>query len=135
MRPTASTTALIRNSALDYTAFVYDSSSDSYTCPEGQTLSYLRSWRRKDRPLRIYEAHDCTACPLKARELLNSPPGKEYRSRRMIEVESVFGQIKHNGNFRRFFLRGLSKVNTEFHLVTLAHNLKKWWATTQPRPA
>jgi transposase len=145
--------------ALSYPAFVYDSASDSYTCPQGQTLSYLRSWRRKDRTLRIYEAHDCTACPLKARcspkyaarrlwnnaevepyhqkarELLNSPPGKEYRSRRMIEVESVFGQIKHNGNFRRFFLRGLSKVNTEFHLVALAHNLKKWWATTQLCPA
>jgi len=111
------------------------------------------------RDLRVYEAPDCTACPLKARcspkyaarrlfinaevepyrrkarELLNSPPGKEYRSRRMIEVESVFGQIKHNGNFRRFFLRGLSKVNTEFHLIAIAHNLKKWWATAQPCPA
>ena len=147
-----------KDSALSYTAFVYDSSSDSYTCPEGQTLSYLRSWHRKDRTLRIYEAHDCTTCPLKARcspkyaarrlwtnadvepyhqkarELLNSPPGREYRSRRMIEVESVFGQIKHNGNFRRFTLRGLDKVKTEFHLVALAHNLKKWWATTQPCP-
>jgi len=145
--------------ALSYPAFVYDASSDSYTCPQGQTLSYLRSWRRQDRTLRIYEAHDCTTCPLKARcspkyaarrlwnnadvepyhqkarELLNSPPGREYRSRRMIEVESVFGQIKHNGNFRRFFLHGLSKVNTEFHLVALAHNLKKWWATTPSCPA
>ena len=148
-----------KDGALPYTAFVYDSASDRYTCPQGQTLSYLRSWRRQDRTLRIYEAHHCTACPLKARcspkyatrrlwsnaevepyhqkarELLNSPPGREYRSRRLIEVESVFGQIKHNGNFRRFFLRGLSKVNTEFHLVALAHNLKKWWATTQPCPA
>ena len=148
-----------RDSPLSYTAFVYDSASDTYTCPQGQTLLYLRSWRRKDRTLRIYEAHDCTACPLKARcspkyaarrlwsnaevepyhqkarELLNSPPGREYRSRRLIEVESVFGQIKHNGNYRRFLLRGLQKVKTEFHLVAIAHNLKKWWATTQPSTA
>jgi len=148
-----------KDSALRPTEFAYDSSRDTYTCPEGRTLSYLRTWHRKDRTLRIYEAHDCTACPLKARcspkyaarrlwnnadvepyqqkarALLNSPPGREYRSRRMIEAESVFGQIKHNGNFRRFFLRGLSNVNTEFYLVTLAHNLKKWWATAQPCPA
>jgi len=71
----------------------------------------------------------------KARELLNRPPGREYRSRRMIEAESVFGPIKHNGGFRRFILRGLDKVNAEFHLVARAHNLNKWWATTQPCPA
>jgi len=126
------------NKALDYSAFIYDAPSDTYTCPEGQTLSYLRLVQCPSRDLRIYEAPDCTACPFKARcspkyaarrlfinaeagqyrrkarELLNSPPGKEYRSRRMIEVESVFGQIKHNGNFRLFLLRGLPKVTTEF---------------------
>ena len=53
----------------------------------------------------------------------------------MVEVESVFGQIKHNGYFRRFLLRGLQKVTTEFHLIAIAHNLKKWWATTQPSTA
>lgn len=148
-----------KDSPLRPTDFVYDSPSDTYTCPQGQTLSYLRSWRRKDRTLRIYEAPDCTTCPLKARcspkyaarrlwnnadvepyhqrarELLNSPPGREYRSRRLIEAESVFGQIKHNGNYRRFYLRGLEKVKTEFHLVAIAHNLKKWWVTPQPCPA
>jgi transposase len=148
-----------KNKALDYRAFIYDAQRDTYTCPEGQTLSYLRVMSCSGRDLRIYEAPDCTACPLKARcspkyaarrlfinaevepyrrkarELLNSPPGKEYRSRRMVEVESVFGQIKHNGNFRRFFLRGLQKVNTEFHLIAIAHNLKKWWATTPLCPA
>jgi transposase len=148
-----------KNKALDYSAFIYDAPTDTYTCPEGQRLSYLRIMPCPGRDLRVYEAPDCTACPLKARcspkyaarrlfindevepyrrkarELLNSPPGKEYRSRRMIEVESVFGQIKHNGNFRRFFLRGLPKVNTEFHLIAIAHNLKKWWATPLTCPA
>ncbi|WP_306274633.1 transposase, partial [Paenibacillus sp. Pae108] len=33
--------------------------------------------------------------------------------RRMIEPESVFGQMKNNRNFRRFLLRGLPKVSLE----------------------
>jgi hypothetical protein len=45
--------------------------------------------------------------------------------RRMIEPESVFGQIKNNRGFRRFLLRGLPKVNLEVGWISLAHNLLK----------
>jgi transposase len=148
-----------KDSALDLRDFIYDAETDSYLCPTGQALAPFGVRQSHGQEIRLYEAEVCAACPLKARccpkyatrrlhvnaevdeyrqqarELLNSPPGREYRSRRMIEVESVFGQIKHNGNFRRFLLRGMDKVKTEFHLVALAHNLKKWSATTQPCPA
>ncbi|MBU1637831.1 IS1182 family transposase [bacterium] len=148
-----------KDSALRVTDFVYDEQADCYTCPEGQCLVRAGSRQRRGEAVRVYEARDCSNCPLKARcspkydtrrlfvnsgvepyrqqarERLNSPPGKEYRSRRLIEAEAVFGQIKHNANFRRFLLRGLDKVKTEFHLVALAHNLKKLWATTAPEPA
>ncbi|MBN6187677.1 transposase [Aneurinibacillus sp. BA2021] len=46
-------------------------------------------------------------------------------ARQKIEVESVFGHIKGNRSFRRFFLRRLDKVHVEFGIVTLAHNLLK----------
>ncbi|WP_249730666.1 transposase, partial [Paenibacillus sp. J2TS4] len=35
------------------------------------------------------------------------------------------GHIKGNRSFRRFSLRGLEKVHTEFGIVALAHNLLK----------
>lgn len=148
-----------KDSALRPTDFIYDRETDSYTCPEGQRLTRAGSQSRWDRDVHIFDARDCTACPRKARctpkyparrlyinvgvepyrrqarELLNSPPGREYRSRRLVEVEAVFGQIKHNGNFRRFLLRGLDKVKTEYHLVAIAHNLKKLMAATAPSPA
>ncbi|MFF2498536.1 transposase [Peribacillus sp. NPDC058075] len=38
-------------------------------------------------------------------------------ARRKIEAESVFGHIKGNRSFRRFSLRGLGKVQTEFGIV------------------
>jgi hypothetical protein len=45
--------------------------------------------------------------------------------KRMIEPESVFGQMKNNRGFRRFLLRGLPKVSLEVGWLSLAHNLLK----------
>lgn len=98
---------------------------------------------------KLYQATDCSRCPLRkechnaeenrsirvnhtlneykrtVRELLTSQRGMFHRSRRPIEPESVFGHIKADRKFRRFALRSLTKVNIEFGLVALAHNLRK----------
>jgi transposase len=42
-------------------------------------------------------------------------------------VEPVFGQIKGARGFRRFSLRGLEKIQREWRLVCLTHNLLKIW--------
>jgi Transposase DDE domain len=55
-----------------------------------------------------------------------SPQGIEKRSKRPVEVEAVFGQLKSNNKFNRFTLRGLEKVNVEFGLMALGHNFRKW---------
>lgn len=47
-----------------------------------------------------------------------------YRWRKAI-VEPVFGQVKHGRGFRQFLLRGLAKVQAEWALVCLAHNIVK----------
>ncbi|MEV5025669.1 transposase [Paenibacillus sp. LPE1-1-1.1] len=51
----------------------------------------------------------------------------------LIEPESVFGQIKNNGGFQRFLLRGLPKVSLEFGWLSLAHNLLKHETIDQNR--
>jgi hypothetical protein len=40
-------------------------------------------------------------------------------------VESVFGQIKAARGFRRFSFRGLPKVQAEWQVICLTHNLLK----------
>lgn len=40
-------------------------------------------------------------------------------------MEAVFGQLKKNKGFNRFLLRGLKKVEVEFGLLAVAHNLMK----------
>lgn len=48
------------------------------------------------------------------------------RKQRSADIEPVFAQLKHNNNnFRRFSLKGLKKVELEFGLMALGHNLRK----------
>ena len=53
--------------------------------------------------------------------------GRALYARRKVIVEPVFGQTKGARGFRRFSLRGLGKVNGEWCLVCLTHNLLKVW--------
>ena len=58
---------------------------------------------------------------------VRTPEGRALYARRKVIVEPVFGQIKAARGFRRFSLRGLSKINGEWRLVCLTHNLLKVW--------
>jgi hypothetical protein len=58
---------------------------------------------------------------------LRTPEGRALYARRKVIVEPVFGQIKAARGFRRFSLRGLEKMNGEWRLVCLTHNLLKLW--------
>ena len=54
-----------------------------------------------------------------------SEEGLKHRSRRPIEPEAVFGQIKYDGGFKRFQYRGQRMVEAEFATVAIAHNIRK----------
>jgi len=99
--------------------------------------------------VKIYECEDCSECPYsekckkgkgnrtvqrndkleyykqKAREKLNSEKGIELRKRRRVDIEPVLADSKWNQEYRRFRLRGLKKVNIEFGLLAIVHNIKK----------
>jgi hypothetical protein len=59
------------------------------------------------------------------REKLRKGEGKTIYSRRKVIVEPVFGQIEQARGFRRFSQRGRTKVQREWALVCLTHNLLK----------
>lgn len=134
--------------------WTYDEARDEWICPNGQHLVFAYEGKSKTAGghlirQRHYRSPDCSGCPFReqctkapgnreiqvsmafhqakqrARALLHSEEGKQLSTRRMTEVESVFGQIKHNRQFRRFLLRGLPKVTLEVGWLCLAHNLLK----------
>lgn len=135
----------------------YNADKDCYYCPMGQEMTNIGEYETQTRTgfkqiVTRYRAQNCSNCPLrgachkscgnrtievnrnakrlkeKAKSMLNSQTGLEKRSRRPIEPETVFGNIKHNKNFKRFMLRGKSKVEIEVGLLSIAHNLSKFAA-------
>ena len=58
---------------------------------------------------------------------LRSKKGSAIYAQRKVIVEPVNGQIKEARGLRRFRLRGLEKVDAEWHLIAATHNLLKLW--------
>jgi len=59
---------------------------------------------------------------------MRTDEARQLYAKRKQTVEPVFGIIKSVLGFRRFHLRGLERVSTEWSLVTLAYNVKRLYA-------
>jgi len=59
------------------------------------------------------------------RRKLQTKAGAAIYSRRKTVAEPVFGQIKQARGFRQFLLRGLRKVQGEWAMICLTHNILK----------
>lgn len=60
---------------------------------------------------------------MKAR--IDSPEGRIRYGRRFATVEPVFGNIRNNKQLNRFTLRGQRKVDAQWKLYCLVHNIEK----------
>jgi transposase len=135
--------------------FPYDPTTDSFTCPNGQKLIHKSKTEEVkpggyEKITHLYESIDCNGCSYakdckksdqqhrqfsinpswdkfkqQARERLSTEKGLALRKQRSVDVESSFGDIKHNQGYNRFRLRGLKKVNIEWGLISISHNIRK----------
>lgn len=132
----------------------YDDENDCFSCPNGKKMRFLFKGKRLtstgfEQQYSKYESESCIDCPFKddccpqynqkifeinhslreqrqrAREKLNSEEGLEMRLRRCWEVETYFGDLKENRNFKRFNLRGMMNVLLESILMAMAYNIRK----------
>ena len=130
--------------------FTYDEHSDSFRCPQGRRLAFVRIQHANGVPLRLYRASGavCQACPAfractRAKEIgrslaigphdevlrrhrswmSTSAAQEAYRLRKQL-VEPVFGIIKEQQGARRFLLRGLVNVAAEWTMLATAFNLR-----------
>ena len=133
----------------------YNADEDYFVCPMGQHMNRVGVRHGKTESgyrteSFTYRAQRCEGCPLrwgcykrkqgnreievnhqlmeykrKARERLTSKKGLEHRSKRPIEPEAVFGQIKYNMNYKRFRHFGKDKITMDFAFFAIAFNIKK----------
>lgn len=61
----------------------------------------------------------------KMKRKIDSDQGRYQYSRRLGTVEPVFGNIRHTRRLNRFSLRGRTKVNAQWQLFCLVHNIGK----------
>jgi transposase len=144
----------IKNNPFLVQNLFYNAEQDFYVCPMGQRMENVGHGKRissngYESQITYYQAKRCSGCPLRglchqakgsrkievnhrlnflkqqAKEKLMSEKGLEHRSKRPIEPEAVFGQLKSNNKFNRFTFRGLEKVELEFLLMAIGHNFRK----------
>ena len=69
------------------------------------------------------DGHESYTDKMKAR--IDSPEGRIRYGRRFATVEPVFGNVRHNKQLNRFTLRGQNKVDSQWKLYCLVHNIEK----------
>ena len=133
--------------------FTYNKEDNTYTCPQGQTLTTTGRWHKKTGrteesgyEFQKYRTPACKTCPVKdqctsrtaGREIdrsqyaqaveENKQRYKEnpqlYRKRQEIN-EHIFGTIKRKWGYNYTDLIGLEKVNGEHSLIMLVYNIKR----------
>jgi transposase len=134
------------------TKFKYDAQTDTYTCPQGESLHTSGTWHKKSRErdshlYKKYRTPACKSCPVKALCTGKQKGGREierseyaeaveknaanyrnnqalYRKRQEIN-EHIFGTIKRQWNYYYTNLRGLEKVDGEMSLIMTVYNIKR----------
>ncbi len=140
-------------------AFRHDPDADTYTCPQGQVLTFRGIKQRAGRPLmQVYRASGavCRACPAfgvctkdrsgraleigpheatlrRHRHWMRTDTAKRLYGRRKELPEPAFGILKEQQGARRFLLRGLAAVRAEWSLLATAFNLRTLAAVWQER--
>ncbi len=133
--------------------FHHDEALDRYICPNGKVLRLRAKQFFDGRYLyRKYLAaeEDCQGCPLRPRcisaagakrkqlsiplgeslskqmvEKIDTEAGRRIYPQRLAIVEPVFANIRINKRLDRFTLRGKIKVNIQWLMFCLVHNIEK----------
>ncbi|GAB2582581.1 IS1182 family transposase [Nitrincola alkalisediminis] len=61
----------------------------------------------------------------KMKQKIDSPMGRHIYSQRLGTVEPVFGNLESNKGLNRFTLRGKTKVNAQWLMYCMVHNIEK----------
>ncbi len=135
--------------------FTYREETDDYICPGGKILKYGHTKKVKNTSGKVYYAEegDCNICAYRNRCLrkgkarqrtlyiiteysgrnyieemkskIDTAEGREIYSRRMGIIEPIFGNMQNAKGLKRFTLRTKAKVNIQWLLFCIIHNIEK----------
>jgi len=94
---------------------MYNPASADHRQGAGRQVSFVVGRRKQS----------TTPCTDWMKARIDSEAGRAIYSKRMSVVEPVFGNITGNKRLRRFGLRGIEKVQGQWQLYCLVHNIEK----------
>ncbi|MDA2934225.1 IS1182 family transposase [Acidobacteria bacterium AH-259-D05] len=146
-------TAVKKRGEYHASRFEYDEGRDCCVCPRGEVLGFERKkWnRRKQYRVRVYRCQSFRECPVRwqcsrqkrgrtveispyhqavvrQREKQKEDEKRSVLKRRAGIVEPSFAWIKQGMGFRRWTVRGLDGVQTQWALLCTVVNLRKLYA-------
>lgn len=129
--------------------FHYDEEHDCYTCPQGQALHRFGESYNKSHGCTVtrYRCDCAKTCPVRAqctkskkarvverspwsqavdthRAKTKDPTAQAHLRKRKTIIEIVFAQIKQRDQFRRWTVRRIDAISTQWSLACTAYNLK-----------
>jgi len=128
--------------------FKYSADKNHFICPEGQIVSHSHqaTFKKSKQQSHVYICKACPDCDkqtkctkgkfrqihLEKREHLRTRIRKRLKSiegrikyLKRMRIEGVFGNLKHNLNYKHLYLNGIKKTTAEWQLMCIGHNLKK----------
>lgn len=134
--------------AFDKEQFVYDETSDQYTCPEGHRFNRVAFDQDKQQYSYRTKSKHCLSCrhfgvcttSFKGRtmkrslheklkeqleHIYDSPEGQAIYALRKQKAELPFGHVKHNLSATEFLLKGKKGTNAEVSLLSTAFNIAR----------
>jgi transposase len=157
--------AMRRGAEFHANAFPYDAASDTFRCPAGETVSYIRTVAREHGVrARLYRApkEACRACALRSRcapsgaraawaraitRAEDPPETAAFKTKMRSEAarliykqrsriaEFPHAWIKERCGLRQFRCRGLTKTSAEAMWACLSYNLTRWFSIRRKRSA
>ena len=143
-----------KENAFSQANLYYNKEENYLVCPMGQHMEECGQRQTTSDSgyvsvITLYKARRCKGCPLanmcktskgdrvvginhrlnaykkEAFDLLTSEQGLEHRSKRPVEPEAFFGQMKFDMGYKRFRHFGKEKVYMDFGVYAISANLKK----------
>ena len=98
-----------------------------YQCEDCSSCPYAEQCKKTDKNRTVRINRELTAMHQEVIENLESIQGALLRMNRSIQAEGTFGIIKNDRWYKRIVRRGIKSVLLEVFLVSIGHNLYKYY--------
>ena len=111
----------------------YGRQEEVYICEECSGCPYAEKCKKGSGNRTVRMNEELTAIHEEVLENLNCTHGALLRMNRSIQAEGTFGIMKYDRQYDRIVRRGIDFVQIEIYLVSIGHNLYKYFNKQQSK--